>query len=169
MGSSRDPSLIVFCWGNEARGDDGIGPVMAARLRGLGRAGLVVIEDHQLNIEHVMDFHGMTPLLFVDASVSIDSGWRLERLAPSEEGNFSTHAISPGALLNVYTQSTGKPLPPAYLLHIAGRNFELGQDIGETARAAIDEALQVLQHVLDNDPSDWAGRLERVTCGDSTV
>ncbi|MCG8369803.1 MAG: hydrogenase maturation protease [Proteobacteria bacterium] len=166
MDSSPEPSLIVFCWGNQSRGDDGIGPAVAARLRALGRGELRLIEDHQLNIEHVMDFHGMTPLLFVDASVAIDAGCRLERLAPSEEGNFSTHAISPGALLNVYGQSTGEPAPPAYLLHVAGRDFELGAGLGDTARTALDEAFGILRRVLVDDPSDWPARLERAARGD---
>ncbi|MCP5091768.1 MAG: Ni/Fe hydrogenase, partial [Gammaproteobacteria bacterium] len=75
MGISTDPALIVFAWGNESRGDDGIGPILARRLRGLELPGLVVIEDHQLNIEHVMDFADGTPLLFIDASVAIKDGF----------------------------------------------------------------------------------------------
>lgn len=157
--SSTDPALIVFAWGNESRGDDGIGPLLARRLEALGHANLTVIEDHQLNIEHVMDFADATPLLFIDASVAISSGFRLERIAASVDGNFSTHAISPEALLNVYRQSTGQEVPEAYLLHVAGRFFELGESLSTSAAAAADEAWEFLENTLQRPPGEWRNAL----------
>ncbi len=70
MGSSTDPSLIVFAWGNESRGDDGIGPFLARRLLELERPGIGVIEDHEQKIEHDPDLDGDKPVLIIDASVS---------------------------------------------------------------------------------------------------
>lgn len=159
MDSSTKPGLVVFAWGNVSRGDDGIGPLLAEKLRGLGLPELTVVEDFQLNIEHVMDFSGMTPLLFLDASVAIDKGIQLERIGASENGNFSTHAISPQALLNVYRESTGNTLPPAFLLHVAGEHFGLGDGLGDTARSAVDEAWSFLRAVLHSPPSDWQDSL----------
>ena len=153
MGSLPEPALIVFAWGNESRGDDGIGPVFARRLRELDDARVEIVEDFQLNIEHVTDFRGRTPLLFVDASVAIESGFAIEQIGPSDEGNFSTHAISPQALLNVHRQTTSEPQPPAYLLHVAAREFALGDDMGETAQNAIDEAFAFVKDLLDS-PGD---------------
>ncbi len=159
MASSTDPSLIVFCWGNESRGDDGIGPLFARRLARLDKPELVVIEDHQLNIEHIMDFDGMTPLLFVDASVAIRDGYRLSRIAASNDGNFSTHAISPEALLNVYRESTGNALPDAFLLHVSGARFGLGDALSPTAMVAADAAWEFLHDVLLDPADNWGDRL----------
>ncbi len=159
MGSSTDPALIVFAGGNESRGDDGIGPMLARRLLDLGLPSLVVIEDHQLNIEHVTDFVGDTPLLFIDASVSIDSGIMVEQIDASGDGNFSTHAISPQALLNVYLQTTGNELPPAYLLHVAGKSFGLGESLGETGSAAAESAWAFLEDLLSHPASEWRAGL----------
>lgn len=159
MGSSTDPALIIFAWGNESRGDDGIGPLLARRLLEMERPGLVVIEDHQLNIEHVTDFVADTPLLFIDASVSIDAGIMLEAIEASSDGNFSTHAISPQALLNVYRETTGQATPPAYLLHVAGKSFGLGESLGETGRAAAESALDFLEDLLDRPAEEWRDRL----------
>jgi hydrogenase maturation protease len=161
MGTSPDASLIVFCWGNASRGDDGIGPLLAQRLREQAVDGLVVVEDHQLNIEHVMDFDGETPVLFVDASVAIERGCRLERIEPSEDGNFSTHAISPQALLNVYRQTTGLSPPPAFLLHVAGRDFALGNDLSNTAADAVTAALATLKKLAARPRVQWLEYLER--------
>jgi len=159
MENSTEPELVVFAWGNVSRGDDGIGPLLAKKLRDLGLPDLTVVEDFQLNIEHVMDFSGLTPLLFIDASVAIDSGIQLERIGASEDGNFSTHAISPQALLNVYRESTGNTLPPAFLLHVAGEHFGLGDGLGDIARSAADEAWSFLRAVLHSPPNDWQDSL----------
>ncbi len=159
MGISTDPALIVFAWGNESRGDDGIGPILARRLRGLELPGLVVIEDHQLNIEHVMDFADGTPLLFIDASVAIKDGFSVERIEASADGNFSTHAISPQALLNVYRKTSGKETPTAYLLHVAGVAFGLGETLGDKATTALDSAWDFLKEVLDQPAPEWRDRL----------
>ena len=50
--------IVVFAVGNPSRGDDAIGPELCARLeKWLAREGLSqrveLIEDFQLNIEHV--------------------------------------------------------------------------------------------------------------------
>jgi hydrogenase maturation protease len=161
MGSSPDASLIVFCWGNASRGDDAIGPLLARRLREQAVEGLVVVEDHQLNIEHVTDFAGTTPVLFVDASVAIERGCRLERIAPSEDGNFSTHAIPPQALLNVYRKTTGLTPPPAFLLHVAARDFALGAELSDTAEDAVDAALVALKKVFAEPRDQWLEFLEQ--------
>ncbi len=159
MADSIEPELIVFAWGNESRGDDGIGPELARRLTSLERPELTVVEDHQLNIEHVMDFAGATPLLFIDASVSIDQGIRLERIEASSDGNFSTHAISPQALLNVYRETTGGEAPTAYLLHVAGDSFGLGESLGETGRNAVESAWSFLSEILTAPAAEWHQRL----------
>ena len=159
MGSSTDPALIVFAWGNESRGDDGIGPLLARRLLELERSALVVVEDHQLNIEHVTDFVDDTPLLFIDASISIASGIMVERIGASGNGNFSTHAISPQALLNVYREATGNEPPPAYLLHVAGKSFGLGESLGDTGAAAAESAWAFLKELLGHPSPEWRERL----------
>ena len=156
---STSPELVVFAWGNLSRGDDGIGPLLAEKLRALQRQELVVVEDFQLNIEHVMDFNGMTPLLFIDASVAIERGIAVERIEASDDGNFSTHAISPQALLNVYRETTGAAPPEAFLLHVAAGRFGLGESLGQTAAAALEDAWAFLRSLLATSPTEWQAGL----------
>ncbi len=154
-------ALTVFAWGNTARGDDGIGPILAERLREQDVPGLRVIEDHQLNIEHVTDLEECAAALFIDASLEIEEGCRLERIGPSSDGNFSTHAISPQALLNVYEQTMKVPAPDSWLLHVAAREFELGAEPGNTAKRSIEEAKRFLEELVEHEPSDWREQLAR--------
>jgi hydrogenase maturation protease len=159
MGGSTDPALIVFAWGNESRGDDGIGPAFAGYLHDLADPRIEIVEDFQLNIEHVTDFRGQTPLLFVDASVAIESGFEVEQVVPSQDANFSTHAISPQALLNVYQQTTSEAYPPAYLLHIAARSFTLGDALGSTALEALGEAREFFAGLISSPATTWSEKL----------
>ena len=161
MGKSASPALTIFAWGNTARGDDGIGPILAERLRQQDFPGLRVIEDHQLNIEHVTDLEDSGAALFIDASIEIEEGYRLERISPSSDGNFSTHAISPQALLNVFEKTMKTPAPDAWLLHVAAAEFELGAEPGNNARRSIEQADGFLKELLKNASSEWRELLER--------
>ena len=161
MANSTKPALVVFAWGNASRGDDGIGPRIADRLRKLARSRVELIEDHQLNIEHVTDIPDDVPLLFIDASVAIEHGFGVQRLAPSDDGNFSTHAISPAALLNVYRETMQRPAPEAFLLHIAGRYFELGDDLSSEADDALSAAWDFLKSILKLPETEWPKRLAK--------
>ena len=165
MGKSSNPALTVFAWGNTARGDDAIGPILAQRLREQDVPGLRVIEDHQLNIEHVTDLADCAAALFIDASTEIDEGYRLERIGPSSDGNFSTHAISPQALLNVFEQTMKTSAPDSWLLHVAAREFELGAEPGSNARRSIEQAHGFLKELLKNASSDWQVLLARNGAG----
>ena len=62
--------LVVFGWGNDARGDDGLGPLLLARVAGARWPDVTTIEDFQLQIEHALDLEGADMALFLDASVS---------------------------------------------------------------------------------------------------
>ena len=104
---------------------------------------------------HVTDLEGCGAALFIDASVEVDEGYRLERIGPSRDGNFSTHAISPQALLNVFEQTMKPPAPDAWLLHVAAREFELGAEPGNDARQAIEQAHGFLRQLLGGAPSGW--------------
>lgn len=160
MGASTNRSLTVIAWGNESRGDDGAGPLLARRLDGLSDPGIEVIEDFQLQVEHVMDLHSDVPVLFVDASVEIDDGYRLDRLRPAIDGSITTHNVSPNALLGLFEQTLGEPAPEAYLLHICGAAFELGTGLSESAKQNADAAWEFLEELLGSPRTTWVARLQ---------
>jgi hydrogenase maturation protease len=59
--------LVVFGWGNDARGDDGLGPLLLERVARAGWPEVEAIEDLQLQIEHALDLDGADLALFLDA------------------------------------------------------------------------------------------------------
>ena len=60
--------LVVFGWGNDSRGDDGLGPALLRRVEARGLEGVTTVEDYQLQIEHALDLDGADLALFVDAA-----------------------------------------------------------------------------------------------------
>lgn len=165
MAASTDQAITVLAWGNESRGDDAIGAILARRIIELQRPEIDVVEDHQLNLEHVMDIREDVPLLFIDASVAVDEGFRLERLTPLKDESISTHSISPAALLDLYERTLGKTAPAAWLLHVGGSSFELGEGISAAASASMEQAWQFLEDIFSRPTDHWRACLGAASSG----
>jgi hydrogenase maturation protease len=137
---------LVFGWGNLSRGDDALGPLFIAGLhRALGCAveGLIEFqEDYQLQIEHALDLVDRQHILLVDASVSCAAPFEARTLLPVRDASYTSHALSPDALLQVYLDFQGAPPPPTTLLAIRGESFELGASMGEAAQRNLQLALE---------------------------
>lgn len=160
MATVVNPALTVFAWGNISRADDGVGPMLAERIQMLRHPCLVLIEDMQLQIEHATDIRIGVPVLFVDASVAIDRGFALQKLKPEPDHSVSTHALSPPALLRLFEATMQQPAPPAYQLHIAGVEFELGEALSTVGRQSADAAWRFLRRLLAEPSNAWAEALE---------
>jgi hydrogenase maturation protease len=138
----RDPRpILIFSWGNPSRGDDAIGPYLDEQLRRRELPAVELLTDFQLQIEHVVDLQDRERILFVDASVSAEAPFEHQTLQPEEDGSYTTHAMSPAALLAVYCRVNDEPPPPSSLLSIRGYEFGLGLPLSAKARENADRAL----------------------------
>jgi hydrogenase maturation protease len=135
--------LLVFGWGNASRGDDALGPLFVERLRAQldGRGDVELLDDYQLQPEHALDLAGRERVLFVDASLDCAAPFEARAVAAARDASFSTHAMSPQALLQVYRDVQGEEPPPATLLAIRGERFELGEPAGAAALLNLESAL----------------------------
>ncbi|MDQ3061144.1 MAG: hydrogenase maturation protease [Pseudomonadota bacterium] len=139
--------MLVFGWGNLSRGDDALGPVFVERLRALCEQRALAsqidfLDDYQLQIEHALDLVGRRRVLFVDASLNCAAPFEVTRLQPLQDASFTTHAMSPQALMKVYHDLQGQTPPPCTLLAIRGERFELGEPPGAAALDHLAAALQ---------------------------
>ncbi|MBK6854487.1 MAG: hydrogenase maturation protease [Burkholderiales bacterium] len=138
--------LLVFGWGNAGRGDDALGPLFIDRLRAeLERTaplGSLVecLDDYQLQVEHALDLVGRSAVLFIDASRSCAVPFEARPLQPCRDDSYSSHAMSPQALLQVYRELHGQEPPPCTLLAIRGVRFELGEPVSPEALAHLEAA-----------------------------
>ena len=137
--------LLVFGWGNASRGDDALGPLFVQQLSALAAAAMgnevEFLEDYQLQVEHALDLVSRERVLFVDASLSCDSPFEVTTLRAARDASFSTHAMSPEAVMQVYRDLYFAEAPPCTLLAIRGVHFELGEPPGPEAREHLAHAL----------------------------
>jgi hydrogenase maturation protease len=139
--------LLVFGWGNHSRGDDALGPLCIDRLRALidhtpAWADTVeCLDDYQLQVEHALDMVGRLAVLFVDASLTCTAPFVVTQIAPSRDASYTSHAMSPRALLQVYLDLHGNEPPPCTLLAIRGEHFGLGEPVSPAALVNLDVAM----------------------------
>lgn len=136
--------LLVFGWGNLSRGDDALGPLCIERLRDLRvpAARVEYLDDYQLQIEHALDLVGRQRVLFVDASLSCRAPFEVTQLRAVQDASFTTHAMSPQALMQLFRDLRGEEPPPCTLLAIRGECFELGEPPSVGALDHLAAALQ---------------------------
>ncbi len=141
--------LVILGYGNPSRGDDALGPLLLDRVAALtAPSSPDLITDFQLQVEHAADLEGASLALFIDAGVACPAPWRLERLKALQDVGYTTHALSPAAVLAVFRQVYGQEPPPAFLLTVAGESFELGAGLSTAAAANLDAAAQLMERLL---------------------
>lgn len=140
--------ILVFGWGNPSRGDDALGPLFVERVETMRLPGVECLTDFQLQIEHALDLAGRQRILFVDASVDVPAPCRASRLFPARDASFSTHAMNPEAVMQVYVDLHDAEPPPCELLAIRGESFELGAGLSPAAAAHLEAALDWLDSWL---------------------
>jgi hydrogenase maturation protease len=156
--------VLIFAWGNPSRGDDALGPEFLRRIEPLAGKGVELLTDFQLQVEHAVDIARRELVLFVDASTSCPPPFALSRVGTQRHMSFTTHAMSPSAVLYVYRAVTGREPPPSYLLAIRGSRFELGEELSASAREHLEAALEFAAQLLaERTPQAWDRHVLR--CG----
>jgi hydrogenase maturation protease len=145
---ARLPPLLVIGIGNPSRGDDALGPAFIERAEASLRAEIdageiELMTDFQLQVEHALDLVDRARVVFVDASVKVPEGspFTFERATPERDESFSSHALSPAAVLDAL-RALGHALPDTWVLGIRATSFELGEPIGDDSLRALDQALE---------------------------
>ncbi len=137
-------SRLVIGIGNPSRGDDALGPQAIERLEALALPDLELLTDFQLQVEFLLDLAGREEVIFIDAGVAGDGPFTFAPIQAREDHSFSSHALSPQAVLLAYERHYGQAPPPAYVLAIRGYGFELGEGLSAPAAAHLEAALGFL-------------------------
>lgn len=138
--------ILVLAIGNESRGDDALAPLLSRSLQAtFDHPDFEFIEDFQLQVEHVTDLVGRQKILFLDADVSCKAPFHFAEISATQDNSYTSHAMSPFALLHTYRQVYGEEAPNSYLLRLRGYCFELGEDLSVEASANM-QAASVIVH-----------------------
>ncbi len=171
----RGPSLLILACGNPSRGDDALGPLFLERLATLQEQrsnawqDIELLTDFQLQIEHAVDLENRTLALFVDASVSCPAPFQWTRLQPVRDASYTSHALSPAAVLHVYQQINHAPPPPAFQLAIRGESFALGDPLSAVAEANLAAALEFTDRLLASREVETWNRFAEISADGSRL
>jgi hydrogenase maturation protease len=143
------PPVLLVGVGNDLRGDDAAGLVVARAAEAWGRPGVRVLERRQLTPELVPDVAAAATVVLVDAAVGV-SGLRFDPVAPAEEGGRGlSHGYALPELLALARRLEGSA-PAAWQVAIPAEEFGVGAAPSARCRDWIADALRML-----------AGRLPR--------
>jgi len=140
--------LLLFGYGNPGRGDDALGSLCIERVDSLKLAHVTCLIDMQLLIEHAVDLVGFDQILFVDADMSCKEPFEFSTVNAEKDDSYTSHAVTPAALLFIYQHIYQRQAPPAFLLRIRGYSFELGDGLSIQASMNLETAIKHVQQWL---------------------
>lgn len=121
--SATPCKTLLIGYGNPGRCDDGLGPALAQRIEALNLPSVTTDEDYQLSVEHAWDIAQYDVVVFADACVDCHGAFYFRPLSAGDPLSFSTHSVSPQALLTL-ARDLFSSQAKAYVLGIAGYEFE---------------------------------------------
>lgn len=151
--------ILLFGYGNPGRGDDALGVLLQEAIAALQLPHVECLTDMQLQVEHITDLVGREHILFVDADMSCAAPYLLEKRTAQQDDSYTSHALTPAALLHAFRQVYGMDAPPTQVLHIRGYAFELGAELSALAANNLAAALHTTECLLNNQETH-----ENLTC-----
>lgn len=141
--------ILLLCYGNPGRMDDGLGPAFAQAVESASLPGVEVSADYQLTVEDVKDAAEHEVVVFVDAALRGDRAFFLNPVRAQSDLSFSSHSLEPEQLLALAQEVFGR-MPRGYALGIRGYQFdEFGEWLSPGARDNLQSALQFMLPVLE--------------------
>jgi hydrogenase maturation protease len=148
--------ILLFGYGNPGRGDDALGPELISRIEQLHFEDVECLNDMQLQVEHVTDLQGCDRVLFVDADMSCAAPFEFSEIKAVRDDSYTSHAMSPSALLHAYNQVYRIYAPSAFLLRIRGYDFGLGDLLSDKASENLEAATKLVAGMCpEASPEVW--------------
>ena len=150
------PATLLLCYGNPARGDDGLGPALGELAIQAGLDGLRVDIDFQLSVEHALDVARSDRVIFADARLPSSAPFTFDRTDPEAVETLGSHSVSPNAVIRLARDLYGRDVP-GFVLGISGEVFgDISEGLSPLAQANLAQAFAFLQRFLAGRASDPA-------------
>jgi len=114
--------------------------------------GVEFDNNYQLNIEDAAAIAQKDLVIFADASEEDIEGFCLSQVDGSSKVSFTTHAASPGYIVQL-CKDLFQMEPWVFLLHIKGYEWDFQEGLSERAGENLDQALEYMQ-ILLADPEN---------------
>jgi hydrogenase maturation protease len=140
--------ILLLGYGNPSRGDDALGVLLLEQLPEACLQAVELLTDFQLQIEHALDLKQRQLVLFADASVANTKPINFSQLQPVYDNSYTTHAMNPSAVMQVYQDIEKTAPPPCFLLTMQAVQFELGDGLSEIAANSLRAAVMLVEKLL---------------------
>jgi len=158
--TTNSDSVLILCYGNPGRLDDGLGAAFAERIRAVAPSGVTVEIDYLLTVEHASEIAENSVVIFVDASLKGPEPFSFRRVEPLTVQSFSTHLIEPGSVLGLASELF-RAKTPGFSLGIRGYEFdEFGERLSSKAETNLTAAVDFLLQLLETREFEAAVTLE---------
>jgi len=148
MTGGRSPRVLLLCYGNPGRLDDGLGPAFGAEIERARLPGVDVEVNYQLNVEDIKTAADHEVVLFVDASTEGGSLFTFRPVRPRANLSFSSHSLEPEQVL-AFARDLFNGEPRGYALGILGYEFDdFGERLSPRAQANLALAVGFMLPVL---------------------
>ncbi|MBK1989288.1 hydrogenase maturation protease [Sphaerospermopsis aphanizomenoides BCCUSP55] len=148
-------TAMVIGYGNELRGDDGIGNKIANAIESWHLLTVDSLAVHQLTPELAANLATTNLAIFVDASINCEPlDIQIKSLSPDTSNDINGHIGDPGSLLAL-TKFLYGHCPSAWLVTVPGFNFEISDRISPLAEQGIVIALIKIIQILDKCNDLW--------------
>jgi hydrogenase maturation protease len=150
MKNLEDKKALVIGIGNDARQDDGLGWALLSKIEKDFEDEFDLIYRYQLNIEDADLIKDARLVIFADACKNnLLDGSELSRCEPNGEISFSTHALSPSAVLALSNQIYMSQ-PESYVLKMQGYEWELQTGLTNLGKLNLEKAYGLFKRFVSN-------------------
>jgi len=140
--------VLLLCYGNPGRLDDGLGAAFAARLQDSAPENITIEVDYLLAVEHATSIAENGVVIFVDAAIGGPEPFSFKSVRPRPVQAFSTHIVEPGNLLQL-AKELFSAKTEGYCLAIRGYEFDdFGEDLSPGAKENLRAALRFAEDLL---------------------
>jgi hydrogenase maturation protease len=132
--------LLVIGYGNTLRGDDGVGPKVAAAIESMRLPGVSTLSADLLTPELAEPVSQSARVIFVDAQVDAPGRVQLRPLEPAQSSQLLAHAASPQTVLALARDVFGH-IPRAWWLTVPASDLGIGESLSPVAERGMSEAI----------------------------
>jgi hydrogenase maturation protease len=142
------PKVLVMCYGNPGRLDDGLGAAFGEALEAMALPAVQVDIDYQLTVEDAIAVSRHDVVIFADAAVAGREPFFFKKLKAIPTLSFSSHSLDPENILAMTRELFGS-CPQGYALGIRGYEYnEFGETLSPKAQQNLVLSLQSMLTVI---------------------
>jgi len=146
------PKALIVGYGNPLRGDDGVGWVVAEKLRELLPDEQVTVRTCiQLTPELAADLSEVEVAILIDSKHAEPAGYvEWVQVSPSPSPQTFSHHFTPSTLLTYAQQFFGRA-PKTFLISVNGSEFGFRDELSQPVRDAVPNVVKIVLNLLERE------------------